>query len=85
MTIDKVRTATHVAEGGHWYTSDGQQVVTVPSADGKKEVKPDIRHARKLDLAPGVTSVIRCADRPELTLWKQRQAIASALTLPRLD
>jgi len=85
VTIDKVRVAGHVAEGGHWYTRDGEQVTAVPSADGKREVKPDIRHARKLDLAPGVTSVIRCADRPELTLWKQRQAIASALTLPRLD
>ena len=48
-------------------------------------VKPDIRHAKKLGLYPGTTTIIREAAKPGLERWKQTQAILSALTLPRLD
>lgn len=78
-----ITTYASASEGGHWYDEQGRQIAEVPSADGKRLIKPDIRHARKLQLAPGITSIIRCASRPDLELWKQRQAIQSALTLPR--
>lgn len=80
---DVVTYAKQATEGGHWYDRHGNQIETVASADGKRQIKPDIRHARKLDLAPGVTTIIGCAARPDLEIWKQRQAIYAALTLPR--
>lgn len=81
--ISKV--AVHASDSTNWYSRDGQAITAVKSADGKRDIKPTLAHARKLQLAPGVTTIIKCADKPQLTLWKQRQAILSALTLPRLD
>ena len=77
-----MKTAKHASEGGHWYTSEGEQVVEVEGARGQP-VKPDVRHARKLDLAPGVTTIIRAAAAPGLERWKRQQAVLAALTLPR--
>jgi hypothetical protein len=73
------------SSGGHWYLPTGEQVATVPSADGKKQVRPDIRHARKLGLAPGVTTIMGCAHREDLVRWQITQGIMAALTLTRGD
>jgi hypothetical protein len=78
------KTTTKAAEGGHWYTQDGRMVVTVTGAKGQ-EVKPDLRHARKLDLAPGCTTIIKAAAAPGLQVWRERQVLMAALTLPRMD
>lgn len=74
---------THAQESGHWYRGDGAPVWEVPSADGKRMIAPDVRHARKFNLVPGVTSIIRCAAAPGLERWKIDQHILAALTLPR--
>lgn len=74
---------THAAEFGHWYDREGKPVWEVPSADGKRMVSPDIRHARKRGLLPGTTSIIRCAAAPGLERWKQEQVLMAALTLSR--
>lgn len=79
----EIKLATHVAESGHWYARDGTQVLEVEKADGKGMTRCTLRHARKLDLARGVTSYLKLVDKPGLTLWRCRQAIASALTLPK--
>jgi len=71
------------AESGHWYAKDGKPVYEVLGADGKKMVTPDTRHARKLGLLPGATTIIGCADKPGLTVWKIEQSILSSMTLPR--
>lgn len=76
-------TKPHAQESGHWYSRTGEPVYEVPGADGKKMVTPDIRHARKLGLLPGATSIIRCAAAPGLERWKQEQVLLAALTLPR--
>ncbi len=84
MTFPEIKTATHVSEAsGHWYARDGTQVLQVAKADGKGMTACTLRHARKLDLARGVTSYLKLVDKPGLTLWRCRQAIASALTLPK--
>lgn len=80
-----IKTARHASEGGHWYDFDCNQVLEVPSADGKRLVKATLTHARKLDLAPGVTTITGQIDKPAVTLWRCRQAIMAALTLPRRD
>jgi hypothetical protein len=71
------------SESAHWYDREGHAVYQTLSADGKKMVDCDIRHARKLNLVPGVTSIINCAARPALDLWKIEQSILASLTLPR--
>lgn len=84
MTDDGTKTAKHAKEGGHWYDADGRQVVEVTGAKGQP-VKPTLRHARKLDLVPGVTTVIGQVKSYQLERWKIRQAVLAALTLPRVD
>lgn len=92
MTV--TREARFAAEGGNLYDVTGRQVATVDGTekirgdDGvlrPKQIKPDIRHARKLDLAPGVTTIIRQAHRQQLQDWIVEQAIYSALTFPNKD
>lgn len=77
-----------VKEGGHWYQrhDDGtaSQLLTVPKASGKGEKATTLREARLMQLAPGCTTIIRQASNFHLQLWQKRQAIMSALTLPRL-
>lgn len=75
---------SHASESGHWYAKDGTPVYEVMGAAGKM-VKPDIRHARKLGLYPGCTTIIKCAAAPGLERWKVEQGILAALTLPRVD
>jgi hypothetical protein len=72
---------THPAESTHWYAKDGTPVYEVPSANGS--MRPTtLRDARKLNLYPSVTSIIRCAAAPGLERWKQEQVLHAALTLP---
>ena len=75
----------HAAEWGRFYWPDGRPAYEVPSADGKKMVEPDIRHAKKLGLLPSVTTIIQEAAKPGLERWKVTQGILAALTLPRID
>lgn len=75
---------THAAEHGHYYDVNGKPVWEVPSADGKRMISPDVRHARKHGLYPGVTSIIKCAAAPGLQRWIEEQLILSALTLPKI-
>lgn len=81
----EAKVAAHASEGGHWYDRHGNQVVEVPSAKGDRMLKTTLREARKHDLAPGVTTIIRQAHAPMLETWKINQGILAALTLPRLD
>lgn len=70
------------AEGGHWYTRDGQPAYEVPARNG--ELRPvTLRDARALNLVPSVTTILKCAAAPGLEKWKQDQVLLSALTLPR--
>lgn len=75
---------THAAESTHWYSADGSPAYEVMGANGK--LRPTtLRDARKLDLVPSVTTVIRCASAPGLERWKQNQVLMAALTLPRRE
>ncbi|MDE2098358.1 MAG: hypothetical protein KGL39_13980 [Patescibacteria group bacterium] len=78
-----MNTQPHAKESQSWYWPDGRPAYTVPSADGKREIAPDVRHARKLGLLPGVSRIIRQLAQPQLERWKQEQMMLAALTLPR--
>lgn len=77
---------THPAESIHWYDPKNcTPVYEVPNAKGDRMIRPDVRHARKMGLVPGVTGIIRCAHSHGLERWKIKQAAMAALTLPRID
>lgn len=64
-------------DSGHWYDEHGKLVTAVPGSNGKL-VAPDIRHARKLQLAPGVTGIIKVADKPQLSRWRELEVLKAA-------
>jgi len=59
--------------GGHWYTASGSPLHTQP--DGKNTT---LRHARKQDLYPSVTTLLGILDKPQLTKWKCDKCIEEA-------
>lgn len=74
----------HAAESLHWYDRTGAPAYEVKGANGN--MRPTtLRDARKMNLVPSVTTIIRCAAAPGLEIWKQRQVMLAALTLPRLQ
>ena len=74
----------HAAESLHWYTRKGETAYEVKGANGN--MRPaTLRDARKIELVPSVTSIIRCAAAPGLERWKQDQVLMAALTLPRIE
>lgn len=74
---------TYAAESGHWYAKDGTPAYEV---EGKTGLRPTtLRDARKLNLYPSVTTIIKCAAAPGLERWKAEQLLLAALTLPRKE
>lgn len=75
---------TIATESGHWYDTSGRPCYSIIGANGK-ERPTTLRDARKLNLCPSVTEIIKCAAKPSLETWKQQQVMLAALTLTRLD
>jgi hypothetical protein len=74
----------NTSESGHWYLPDGSPAYRIVGKNGK-ERNSTVKDAREHGLLPSVTTIIGCAAKPALDVWKQQQAILSALTLPRLE
>lgn len=72
------------SESSHWYDKAGNPVYEVPRAKGDGTRPTTLADARKLDLVPSVTAIIKCAAAPGLEAWKARQVLEAALTLPKL-
>jgi hypothetical protein len=71
------------AESVHWYRADdGAPQYTVKAKDGSDRATT-LRDARKLNLVPSVTTVLKVAAKPGLEVWKNEQMLLAALTLPR--
>ena len=72
------------SESNHWYDAAGNAAYEIPTKSGN--LRPvTLRDARKLNLYPSVTGVIKMLPAPGLERWKRNQAILSALTLPMID
>src|SRR4051812_25248796 len=71
------------AESTHWYRRDGQPCYQVPRAKGDGMRDTTLADARKLDLVPSVSLILKCAAAPGLENWKLRKMLEAALTLPR--
>lgn len=72
------------SESGHWYRPDGAPAYTTTGSNGK-ERPTTLRDARKVGLVPSVTMICNVASKPALEIWKQKQILLAALTLPRRD
>ncbi len=71
---------------GHWYTQDGEPMHWVPNKSKPGETRPTtIRDAKKLNLRPSVTEILKVPAKPGLEKWKQEQLLMAALTLPRIE
>lgn len=70
------------AESVHWYRQDGGPQYTVKAKDGSDR-PTTLRDARKMNLVPSVTTVLKVAAKPGLEQWKLEQMLLSALTLPK--
>jgi hypothetical protein len=80
-----VKTAAFGKESGHWYQEGGALVEQVLNADGSRYIRPTLRHARVLQLCPGVTSICKTLHAEQLVRWRCNQHMLAALTLPRKD
>jgi hypothetical protein len=74
----------HASENTHWYDKDGNPVYTVKAKSGADR-NTTLADARKLDLKPGVTTIIGLMASPALDMWKQEQLLMAALTTTRLE
>lgn len=70
------------AESVHWYRQDGGPQYTVKAKDGSDR-PTTLRDARKMDLVPSVTTIMKVAAKPGLEQWKLEQMLLSAMTLPQ--
>lgn len=67
---------------GHWYTTEGKPMYTMPKADGSGDRDTTLRDARKLGLLPSVTTITKMLAAPALEAWKMRQALEQAYNSP---
>ena len=67
MTAEIIRPTSNY----HWY-----------SADGVPHHEAGLREARKLDLLPSPTTIIRVMNNPALSMWMQNNLLLAALTVP---
>ncbi len=70
-----------MSDTSHWYDREGRAVYTVTGSNGK-ERNTTLRDARKLDLAVGVTSILKVASAPGLVNWQINQAIEACRLNP---
>lgn len=80
MTTD----SPQLKESGHWYQRDGTPCYTIIGKNGN-ERNTTLADARKLDLLPSVTTILKEAAKPGLENWKQEQVLWAALTATRND
>lgn len=72
-------------DSSHWYRKDGTACYEVPYADPSKGMRPTtLADARKLDLLPSVTTILKVMAAPALVEWLRREAAIAVATTPRL-
>lgn len=75
---------THDSSGSHWYYVDGRPCYELPKKDGNGMKATTLADARKLNLLPSVTTILRVLAKPALESWKMEQACLAVMTAPRL-
>jgi hypothetical protein len=72
-------------ENGHWYTPQGEPLHFVEKKDGSGKRPTTLADARKLNLLPSVTTILKTLNKPQLTDWIVQQNVLAAVTTPRID
>jgi len=72
------------AESVHWYRQDGGPQYTVEAKNGSQR-PTTLKDARKMNLVPSVTTILKVSAKPALEAWKMEQMLLAALTLPRIE
>lgn len=70
-------------DGSHWYTINGEPMYEMMKKDGSGPRATTLADARKLNLLPSVTTILRSLDKPALIAWKIEQAVLAAMTTPK--
>lgn len=71
-------------DSSHWYYPDGRTCYELPKASGDGMKVPTLADAKKLNLLPSVTTILKIMDKPGLNRWLTEQACLALLTTPRL-
>lgn len=71
------------SDGSHWYYPDGKPCYELPKKDGTGMKVPTLADARKLNLVPGVTTILKILHKQALVEWMVEQAVLAVLTTPR--
>lgn len=72
-----------IERNGHWYDTNGVPCFRVPRANGVGDRATTLADARKLNLLPSTTNILRILEKPALTAWKIEQAALALITSPR--
>lgn len=76
---------TFSKDASHWYHTDGQACHTVERADKSGRRPTTLRDARKLNLLPSVTNILKLLHKEALVNWQIEQAVLAVLTTPRKE
>lgn len=74
---------TRQRSDAHYYHLDGRPCYELPKKDGKGMKVPTLADARKLNLLPSVTTILKVLAKPALIDWMIEQACLAVLTAPR--
>ncbi|RPI49358.1 MAG: hypothetical protein EHM49_10035, partial [Deltaproteobacteria bacterium] len=69
---------------GHFYDKDGNLIDKIEGANGNPR-PTTLRDAKKLGLYPSVTELLKIFDKPQLDIWKTKEALLYSLENPKND
>jgi hypothetical protein len=73
-----------ISDSDHWYSRDGIPTYTV-EGENRKVRATTLRDARKHNLVPSVTTILKLINKPGLNQWLNMQVLLAAMTLPRRE
>lgn len=76
---------TKPESSSHWYTESGRAAYEVPKADGSGMRKTTLADARKQNLLPSCTAILKLLHKEGLVTWRCEQAALAVLTSPRVQ
>src|SRR5512139_1672294 len=75
---------TTTPDSSHWYTTDGDPMYEVIAKSTGLPRNTTLADARKLNLLPSVTTILKILHKQALVNWLIEQAVLAAMTTPRL-
>ena len=83
MTTEATAARPTSEQSCHWYEKSGKPCYNVKRSDGLGMRPTTLADARKLDLLPSVTTILRVLHKQGLVNWLIEQACLAVLTTPR--